>query len=101
MAARTGAKVKAQAATVKASGKRARAETLKEEDEDNEKEETGLESSDNEDCSTSTTSSDVSSFRYRRERLAALESELSIEIQTEKTLKTIIFFIRNKSTPRK
>ncbi len=63
---------------------------MEEEDEDNEKEETGSESSDNEDGSTSTTSSEVSSFIDRRELLTALESELSIEIQTEKTLETRI-----------
>ena len=90
MAARTGTKAKAQAATGTASRKRARAENLAKEDEDKEKEETGKESSDNEDGFASTTSSKVSHFIDRRERLAALESELYIEIQTEKEMETRI-----------
>ncbi len=91
MAARAGAKAKAQAATVKVARKRARPETLEEEEEeDMEKEETGQESSDIGDDSNSTTSSEVSRFIDGRECLAVLESELSIEIQTEKILESRI-----------
>jgi hypothetical protein len=65
---------------------------LEEEEEYKEKEETGSESSDDEEGSASTTvtSSEASRFIDRRERLAALESELSIDLQTEKILKTRI-----------
>ena len=54
------------------------------------KEESGSDNSDEEDGSASTTSSEVSRFIDRRDRLTALESELSIELQTEKALETSI-----------
>ncbi len=52
------------------------------------KEESGSDNSDEEDGSASTTSSKVSRFIDRRDRLTALESELSIELQTKKTLES-------------
>ena len=91
LAAKTGAKAKAQAAAEKTSRKRGRERSPAELDEAAEQNDTGSDSLDAaDDGSESTTSSEVSRFIDRRERLAALESELSIELQTEQTLETSI-----------
>jgi hypothetical protein len=91
MAAKTVAKAKAQAAVAKTSGKRGREQSTEELHEAEEQNDTGSDSLDEaDDGSESTTSSEVSRFIDRRERLAALKSELSIELQTEQTLETSI-----------
>ena len=92
LAAKSGAKAKAQAAAEKTSKKRGREQSTEELDEADEQNDTGSDSLDSEadDGSESTTSSEVSRFIDRRERLAALESELFIELQTEQTLETSI-----------
>ena len=91
MAAKTVAKAKAQAAVAKTSGKRGREQSTEELNEAEEQNDTGSDSLDEaDDGSESTTSSEVSRFIDRRERLAALKSELSIELQTEQTLETSI-----------
>ena len=96
LATKTGAKTRAQAAAEKPSAekpskKRGRERSTDELDEANEQDDTGSESLDAaDDGSESTTSSEVSRFIDRRERLAALESDLSIELQTEQTLETSI-----------
>ena len=92
MAAKTGAKAQAQAAPAKTSKKRGREQSTEEPHEAAEQNDTGSDSLDSEadDGSESTTSSEVSRFIDRRERLAALKAELSIELQTEQTLETSI-----------
>ena len=94
MAAKSGAKAKAQAAPAKTSKKREREQSTEEPHESGEQNDTGSDSLDHDsqadDGSESTTSSEVSRFIDRRERLAALKSELSIELQTEQTLETSI-----------
>jgi len=91
LAAKTGAKAKAQAAAEKTSRKRGRERSPAELDEAAEQNDTGSDSLDAaDDGSESTTSSEVSRLINRRERLTALESELSIELQTEQTLETSI-----------
>ncbi len=91
LAAKTGAKARAQAAAEKPSKKRGRERSTEELDEANEQDDTGSDSLDAaDDGSKPTKSSEVSRFIDRRERLAALESELSIELQIEHSLETSI-----------
>ena len=91
LAAKTGAKARAQAAAEKTSKKRGRERSTEGLDEANEQDDTGSDSLDaGDDGSKSTTSSEVSRFIDRRERLAALESELPIELETKQTLETSI-----------